>query len=148
MWRRRSPLWMLSYLLSIFVCDDKNLLFSFWDPTTWKCICHIAVCHKVLSPNTFWKLTDKFSIHYFALTLLVSIKKHKNWRITTFDFSRFAHGRLWELRSTRQLALDITLLILTLYCLKLWHYSDNRKSKGPVNIMCLTEIEQLQISCR
>lgn len=46
---------MLSYLLSIFVCDDKNLLFSFWDPTTWKYICHIAVCHKALSPNIFLK---------------------------------------------------------------------------------------------
>lgn len=45
----------------------------------------------------FWKLTDKFSIHYFALTLLVSIKKkkHKNWRKTTFNFPRFTHGRLW-----------------------------------------------------
>ena len=138
---------MLSYLLSIFVCDDKNLLFSFWDPTTWKYICHIVVYHKVLSPNISWKLTDKFLIHYFALTFLVCIKNIKiEGKHLIFPDSRMEDLR--ELRSTRQLALDIMLLILTMYCLKLWDYSDNRKSKGLVDIMCLTEIEQLQISCR
>lgn len=53
------------------------------------------------------------------------------------------HGRIRRAEAHKAVGLAITLLILTLYCPKLWDYSDNRKSKGSVDIY-LTEIEQLQ----